>query len=420
MNAHVKPRARGIVGVRADASDPNKVFADLRQAVEAMQEANDKRLTDLEKGMSDVVQDEKVDRINASVTEFEKALNDLNAKISAMQIGGGGDAIGPEAAEHAKAFNTFFRKGPDAGLRELEAKASLNTSSDPDGGYVVPEETESTIDRVLGTVSNVRSVARTMTISAPTYKKLVNMGGANSGWVGEKDSREETSTPNLREIAIEAQEIYANPAATQTLLDDSRIDIAAWIADEVSIEFAEQEGAAFVSGDGNKKPRGFLDYDKVANASHAWGKTGFVTSGKASGFADTAPADALIALYYALKSGYRNNATWMLSDAVVETVRKFKDGQGNYLWAAPAAAGGVPTILNKPVVTDDNMPALGANNFPVAFGDFNRAYLIIDRAGIRVLRDPYTNKPYVMFYTTKRVGGGMTNFEALKLLKIAT
>ncbi|TWG98117.1 HK97 family phage major capsid protein [Ochrobactrum sp. J50] len=196
------------------------------------------------------------------------------------------------------------------------------------------------------------------------------------------------------------------------------------LAEEVAIEFAEQEGAAFAHGDGINKPRGILAYDTVANASHAWGKIGFVASGKADGFvaatASANPADCLIDLYYALKSGYRNGASWLMSDATMNTVRKFKDAEGAYVWAPPSGPAQVATILGKPVHTDDNMPAVAANAFPVAFGDFGRAYLIVDRIGIRVLRDPYTAKPNVLFYTTKRVGGGVVNFEALKLLKVST
>jgi HK97 family phage major capsid protein len=213
--------------------------------------------------------------------------------------------------------------------------------------------------------------------------------------------------------------MYANPMTTQGMLDDGIVDIAAWLADEVNITFAEQEGAATMTGNGVKRPRGLFAYDTVANASYAWGSVGFVVSGGASGFASSAPADALIELYHALKQGYRNNGVFLTSDATLAAMRKFKDGQGNYLWAPPTVADAPSTILGKPVRTDDNCPAVAANAFPVAFGDFKRAYLMVDRQGIRVLRDPYTNKPYVGFYTTKRVGGGIANFEAVKLLKIA-
>lgn len=424
MGIELNPPARGIVGVRADSGNAAKILAELQKTFEDFKVERDKELADIRAGMADVVQTEKVDRINAEITALQKALDETNAMLAAVKVGGVGGTTDPDKAEHAQAFDRFFRRGVDAGLRDLEVKAKLTTQSDPDGGYLVPEETEAGIDRVLGTVSTIRSLARTISISTNTYKKLVNMGGATSGWVGEEQDRPGTATPTLREIAINTGEIYAMPGATQTSLDDARIDLAAWLADEVSIEFAEQEGAAFANGDGINKPRGILAYDKVANASHAWGKIGFVASGKADGFltatASVSPADALIDLYYALKSGYRNGAAWLMSDATMNTVRKFKDAEGAYIWAPPSGAAEVATILGKPVHTDDNMPAVEGDKFPVAFGDFARSYLIVDRIGIRVLRDPFTSKPNVLFYTTKRVGGGIVNFEALKLLKIST
>jgi HK97 family phage major capsid protein len=424
MGIELTPPARGILAVRADSGNATKILAELQKTFEDFKAERDKELADIKAGMADVVQTEKVDRINAEITALQKALDETNAMLAAVKVGGVGGTTDPDKAEHAQAFDRFFRRGVDAGLRDLEVKAKLTTQSDPDGGYLVPEETEAGIDRVLGTVSTIRSLARTISISTNTYKKLVNMGGATSGWVGEEQDRPGTATPTLREIAINTGEIYAMPGATQTSLDDARIDLAAWLADEVSIEFAEQEGAAFANGDGINKPRGILAYDKVANASHVWGKIGFVASGKADGFlaatASVSPADCLIDLYYALKSGYRNGASWLMSDATMNTVRKFKDAEGAYIWAPPSGAAEVATILGKPVYTDDNMPAAEADKFPVAFGDFSRAYLIVDRIGIRVLRDPFTSKPNVLFYTTKRVGGGVVNFEALKLLKIST
>lgn len=427
QHALLNPRARGLVSVRADASEQTKLFAELRTSFEEFKAAREEELKGINAKFDDVVTREKVDRINADITALNTALNEVNAAIAAAVVGpAGGVSHDPDVLAHTTAFNTWFRKGDraiDADMRELEVKAKMTTQSDPDGGYLVPEETEAGIDRVLGTVSTMRSLARVISIGTSTYKKLVNMGGAGAGWVGEEQARPETDTPTLREIAINTAELYANPAITQTALDDARIDIAAWLADEVSIEFAEQEGEAFIIGNGVNKPRGILSYDTVANASYAWGKLGYVASGKAGDFADASAtvskADALVDLYYALKSGYRNGASWLMSDAVMGAVRKFKDAEGNFLWAPPTAAAGVATILGKPVYNDDNMPKVEAGKFPIAFGDFNRGYLIVDRFGVRVLRDPYTNKPFVHFYTTKRVGGGIVNFEAMKLLKIA-
>ncbi|QIG80102.1 phage major capsid protein [Stakelama tenebrarum] len=403
---------------RADATDPKEIVAQIQQAFAAFKETNE---SELKSKVDDTLFGEKMGEINTSITDLTAALEKAQADIAAGKVGGAGDDISAEAREHAGVYNSWFRKGTEPeSMRDLEVKAGLTTQSDPDGGYLVPEQMEDTIDRVLGTVSAIRSISRVVSVSASEYKKLVNMGGAGAGWVDEKDERPETATPILRQITINSGELYANPAATQTMLDDARFDIAQWLADEVSIEFAEAEGAAFVNGNGNKKPRGFLQYDTVANDSYAWGKLGFVKTGAAAAFATEDPTDALLDLYYALRSGYRNGATFVTSDAVMGTIRKFKDGQGNYIWAPPTGVDMPATILGKPVVTDDNMPALGAGNFPVAFGNFQRGYLITDRFGVRTLRDPYTNKPFVHFYSTKRVGGGVSNFEAIKLLKCST
>lgn len=421
----LNPRARGIMAVRADSANAAAILNELKTTFEQFKAAREEELAGINAKFADVVTTEKVDRINADIALLNKALNEANQAIAAAVIGAaGGINHDPDVQEHASAFNKWFRKGVDNGLSDLEVKAKLTTQSDPDGGYLVPEETETTIDRILGTVSVLRSLSRVISISTDTYKKLVSMGGASSGWVGEEDDRPNTDTPTLREIVINVGEIYANPYATQTMLDDGRIDVAAWLGDEVSIDFAEQEGAAFVSGNGKKKPRGILTYENVANANYAWGKIGYIATGQAAAFATASatvsPADCMIDLYYALKSGYRNGASWLMSDAVMGTVRKWKDADGAFIWSPPAAAADVATILQKPVYTDDNMPGVAANTFPVAFGNFNRGYLIADRFGIRVLRDPYTRKPYVQFYTTKRVGGGVVNFEAIKLLKVAT
>ncbi|TQS72750.1 phage major capsid protein [Rhodobacteraceae bacterium] len=415
--AALKPR--GILSVRADASTPAQILSQMQRTFEEFKAEHEKELSDLKKGQQDVVRSEKVERINTELTELSKALDDVNQTMAALQVGGaGGGLADPAKAEHASAFNAWFRKGEraiDADLHDLEVKAALSTTSDPDGGYLVPEQMATEVDRVVGTVSAMRELATVMPIGTDTYKKLVSMGGTGSGWVGEHEGRPETRTPTLRELIFNVKEIYANPAATQKTLDDARIDIAQWLANEVSTEFAEQEGLAFITGDGVAKPRGLLTYDTVPNDDYGWGKLGFIKSGNASSIQS---ADCLIDLYYALKQQYRNGATWLMSDATMGKVRKLKDGDGNYIWRLPEGGAELPTILNKPARTDDHMGKVAAGGVPIAFGNFKRGYLIVDRFGIRVLRDPFTNKPYVHFYTTKGVGGGIQNFEAIKLLKI--
>lgn len=418
----VHARPRGLIGMpRADAGDAKKILAELQQTFEAFKASNEEELKELKKKVEDPVAKERTDRINNDISKLTASLDEVNKIIAALQVGGAGDDLGPDQKAHATAFDKYFRKGVEADLGELQVKAALTTQSDTDGGYLVPAEVDKTIDRVLGAVSVMRQLATVMPIGTNEYKKLVSVGGAGYGWVGEEEARPETATPTLKELIFTVMEIYANPATTRNMLDDGIIDIGAWLADEVNLTFAEQEGAAFINGNGFKKPRGIYGYDTVDNSSYAWGKLGFVKTGAAADFVTGSstvnPADNLLDLLYALKQGYRNNASFLMSDPVMGKVRKFKDGDGNYIWAAPNTTEKVPTIFGKPAYTDDNMQAVGANTFPVAVGDFKRGYLIVDRQGVRVLRDELTRKPYVQFYTTKRVGGGVSNFEAIKLLK---
>lgn len=418
MSKYENLRKRGLVSVRADAADSTKILAELNTTFATFQEANDERIKGVESKFDDVVTNDKVDKINSHLTELQKELNTINIAAAAQKVGSG-QIVDPAKAAHSQGFDGFFRKGVEAGLKDLEIQAKLSTQSDPDGGFVVPSQMEGTIDRVLGTVSALRGLSRVISISAAYYKKIVTTSGATSGWVEEKDARPETGTPQISVLEFPTKELYANPAATQIMLDDASMNIEQWLADEVSIEFAEQEAAAFVGGDGVHKPRGILGYPKVANASYGWGKTGFVVSGGAADFAAAKPDDALYSLQHALKQGYRNNASFLMADSTIEKVRKFKDANNLPLWQPSTQLGQPSLLLGKPIYTDDNMPAVGAGAFSVAFGDFRRGYLIIDRIGIRVLRDRYTNKPNVQFYTTKRVGGGIQNFEAIKLLKIS-
>jgi HK97 family phage major capsid protein len=412
---------------RKDAGDRNQPsVGEIKTAIEGLAKTfeefkavNDRELAEIKKGGADVVTTDEVAKINDEVTRLSQTLRDLQAKGNRPGLGGGDPDVDQAKAEHKTAFESWFRKGRGEGdLREIEQKA-FSTQSDPDGGFLLPEQMEGTIDRVLGTVSVMRNISTVLSIGAPTYKKLVNVGGASSGWVGETESRPETNTPTLRELVFNAMELYANPASTQTALDDAAMDLAAWLANEVNIEFAEQEGEAFISGTGVNQPRGLLSYSAVANSSYSWGSLGYVASGAAGAFAASDPSDKLIDLVHALKTGYRTGARWLMNDLTTATVRKFKDADGNYLWKPGITEGQSDTLLGKPISYDDNMPDIAADSLSIAFGDFRRGYLIVDRQGVRVLRDPFTNKPYVHFYTTKRVGGGIQNFEAVKLMKFS-
>jgi HK97 family phage major capsid protein len=325
---------------------------------------------------------------------------------------------GANAVEHKAAFESYVRCGESAGLRALETKA-LSVGSNPDGGYLVPEEVETVIGERLANISPIRAISSVRTVSGNVYKKPFMTSGPAVGWVGETDAPSTTTSPTLAELSFPAMELYAMPAATATLLEDSAVNIDQWLAAEVEMAFATQEGTAFVNGDGSNKPTGFLHQTIVAESSWMWGKLGYIATGAAGAFDSSAPTDALIDLVYALKAGYRQNGTFVMNRRTQSAIRKLKDDDGQYLWQPPALGGGRSTLMNFPVVEAEDMPDIAANAYALAFGDFARGYLVVDRAGVRVLRDPYSAKPYVLFYTTKRVGGGVQDFDAIKLLKFA-
>jgi HK97 family phage major capsid protein len=397
----------------AASVEVGQAFDEIMTAFEAFRQANDERLKDIEQRMSaDAVTVDKMERIN-------RALDELTLKGRRPQLGADSwDSAPAHRREHKAAFDSYVRKGQTTGLATLEAK-SLSAGSDADGGYLVPEETETEIGRLLSEASPIRSIAGVRQVTAAVYKKPFAITGAQTGWVGETAARPETTAPTLAELQFPAMELYAMPAATQTLLDDAAVSIDQWIAEEVQAAFAEQEGTAFVTGDGTNKPRGFLDYTKVADASWSWGNVGFVATGAAGAFPVSDSSDVLVDLVYTLRAGYRQNANWVMNRKTQAEVRKLKDADGNYLWQPAATADGRASLIGFPVTEAEDMPDIGADAYAIAFGDFRRGYLIVDRLGVRILRDPYSAKPYVLFYTTKRVGGGVQNFEAIKLLKFA-
>jgi HK97 family phage major capsid protein len=393
-------------------------FDEFMHAFETFKSANDERLDQLERRAADAVTGDKVERLNQSVDEQKRALDEMVLASQRPLLGGSHPQTG-DTREHKSAFERYVRKGDSGGLDRFEVKA-LSSQSDPDGGYLVPRETENAIDRVLAKASPMRTIATVRQIGAASFRKPVTTTGADYGWVGESTSRSETNAPSISVVEFPTMELYAMPSATQSLLDDAFINVEQWLAGEVQTTFAEQEGAAFVSGDGINRPRGFLTYTVVADASWAWNKIGYIASGAAGAFASSNPSDALIDLAYAPRQGYRANGTWVMNRKTEAAVRKLKDGQGNYIWQPGTAPGQPATLLGYPVSEAEDMPDIAANSYSIAFGDFGRGYLIVDRVGVRVLRDPYSAKPFVLFYTTKRVGGGVQNFEAIKLMKFAT
>ncbi|RFC68761.1 MULTISPECIES: phage major capsid protein [Mesorhizobium] len=391
-------------------------FGTFMTSFESFKQANDERLAQLEtRSGADVLTTEKVDRISRALDEQKRALDALTMKGLRPGLGGAG-AVQPD--EHKEAFEAYMRSGDDRQIRALDAKA-MSYGSGQDGGYLVPAQTEAEVSKRLADLSPIRSIAAVRQVSAAVLKKPFAVGGPAVGWVAETAARPQTNTPTLAELQFPTMELYAMPAATSALLEDSVVDLDQWIASEVDAAFAAQEGAAFVNGDGTNKPRGLLNYDQVAESAWEWGKVGYIASGAAGAFPASNPSDKLIDLVYALKAGYRQNSSWVMNRKTQALIRKFKDADGNYLWAPPAVAGQRATMLGFPLVEAEDMPDVAANSASIAFGDFSRGYLVVDRTGVRVLRDPYSAKPYVLFYTTKRVGGGVQDFDAIKLMKFA-
>ena len=407
---------------KAFSGDINSAFDDFMRSFEAFKSENNGRIDRLERRSADVLSTEKVDRIGETLDAQKRLLDDLVLKARRPSLST--SAINERAPrshvelEHRAAFDAYVRQGEAAGLKRLEAKA-LSVGSSADGGYLVPQDTEFEIGRRLAEVSPIRAIAGNRQVSTTVYRKPFLITGAAVGWVGETAARAQTDSPTLAELSFPTMELYAMPAATQPLLDDSAVNIDEWLASEIDTAFAEQEGAAFVSGDGTNKPKGFLAYGTVAESSWAWGSLGYVISGAAADFPASNPSDPLLDLVYAVKSGYRQNGRFVMNRRTQSEIRKMKDANGNYLWQPPAQAGGQASLMGFPLVEAEDMPDIGAGNFPIAFGDFRRGYLVVDRMGVRVLRDPYSAKPYVLFYVTKRVGGGVQDFDAIKLLKIA-
>ena len=404
---------------KAVHANDRAMLDELMRGFEAFKQENDRRLELIEKGRShDVVAEEKLERINGFMDEAQTRLNDLLVKNGRpkLETRRADEPIDSNMRLHKKAFELYMRSGETSGLKALEAKA-LSAGSGPDGGYLVTPATENEILRRMSQASPIRTIASVRQISTANFRKAYSTTGPGAGWVAETAAVPTTSSQQIVDMNFPAMELYAMPSATQTLLDDAAVNVEQWIASEVETVFAEQEGAAFVNGDGVTRPLGFHTPAKVAQSSWAWGKLGYVVTGNAGAFATTAPSDALFDLIYALKAGYRQNATFVMNRKTQSVIRKMKTTTGEYLWQPPMIAGGQESLMNFPLVEAEDMPDVAAGSTAIAFGNFERGYLIVDRIGVRVLRDPYSAKPYILYYTTKRVGGGIQDFDAIKFLK---
>lgn len=387
-----------------------KAFDEFMTAFEIFKETNDSRLASLEAGQSnDVLVEEKLARIERTLDAHETHFRSLHRP-----------ALGPVSADGAAreqkaALDRYVRKGDVSLYAELEEKG-MSVGSEADGGYLVPPETESGLLKALADESPIRAISGTLTISTSLYKRPFAVSGAAAGWVGETGERGMTSTPQLAELAYPAMELYASPAATSRLLDDAVVDLESWLKSEITEAFANQEGTAFVSGDGDNKPKGFLAYPTAPAASAAWGSVGTVASGANGDFAAEDSADCLLELVFSLRAKYRKNARFVMNRITQSAIRRLKNADGDYLWQPTMGDGLETRLLGFPIVECEDMSDISPGAKAVAFGDFARGYLVVDRKGVQVLRDPYSAKPYILFYATKRVGGGMADFNAIRLL----
>jgi HK97 family phage major capsid protein len=397
----------------------NVVIDDLGRSFEEFKRLNDERLAQIEKkGVADAALVEKLERVNAAVGE----LSDIKAKLDEVEklagrvvSAGGAEKSDPLKTEyHEKFVSGFLRKGREEGLADLAAKA-MQVSVDSSGGYAVPEEIDKSILNQLVKISRLRDLFTVVNVSTSVYKKLVNVRGTTSGWVGETQSRTETSTPEFKEVQPPMGELYAEPKATQEMLDDAWFDVEAFIVGEIATEFAQEEGWAFLRGSGILQPKGLLAYTTAAtaDATRDYGTFQHIASGS-TGIAD---ADKLIDVVHYTDEIHRAAAVWLANSLTYGTVRKLKDTYGQYLWQPSLQAGTPAQLLGYPCREAPDMPDVASNALAMAFGNFKAAYTIVDRMGTRMLRDPFTSKPWVKFYTTKRVGGGAMNTQAVKFLK---
>ena len=372
---------------------------------------------DLAEASFDIVA--RQDVAEADIAALQSEVIEVKARVDRIAVAAQRPAIGgaPASPEIKGFVDGYLRRG-QLNVPGLELK-SLSGAVPADGGYAVPREIDALIARELTEISPIRAIAQVVQTGTAGYRKLVARGAPASGWVSETAARPETATPTFAEIAPPTGELYANPAASQAMLDDAAFDLESWLASEIAMEFARAEGAAFVSGSGVNRPKGFLQapVSALGDTTRAFGTVQYVGSGNATGFG-AEPDAKLIDLIHSLKAGHRQGASWVMNSTTLAEVRKLKTADGAFLWQPGLVEGQPDRLLGYPVVEAEDMPGIAASQFPIAFGNFRNGYLIAERTATQILRDPFTNKPFVHFYATKRIGGQVLDSAAIKLLKI--
>ncbi len=422
----VPPEALAGVGMVPVAMS-GEVALELKQALDKQAEAwgaftkkNDELLAAKAEGKAVGELQVTVDKINGELTKLNADLVEIAKKANRPVVK---DAKGQELTEdqvaHKQAFGRFLRKGDDDGLTELQKKA-MNGASGPDGGYIVLPEMDTEIIRVVGVVSAIGRLARNVNISTDTYKKVAKKSGMSARRVGPGANGGETVPPQYVDLEFTAHEAEAEPWVFNSTLEDAIVDLEADLAMEAGTAFAELAGVEFAIGSGVGGARGITAYDTVANAQYKWGTIGFIKSGGDGVFAATTPGDAIIDLQHALKSQYRPGAAFVMGDSTLAKVRQMKDGSGNfYLWQPDPMAGFGGRLLGSPVEIDDNMPTMASNSLSMAYGNFQQGYIVVNRSGTVLIRDNITAKGKTKFNFRRRFGGGVQNFEAIKLMKFA-
>ena len=351
--------------------------------------------------------------ITTKLQQTEERMTMLDRKSTTLArppLAGATDAGAP----HQKAFNAYVRSGDDDGLRGLELEGkSLSTSVNSDGGYLVDPQTADQVKSVLNATASIRAIASVVHVEATSYDVLVDHTDVGAGWATEASNVGESDTPQIDRITVQLHELSALPKASQRLLDDSAFDIEGWLASRIADKFSRAEAAAFVNGDGVDKPKGFLDHSAVDNDVWVWGNLGYIPTGVDGEI----NANSIVDLVYALGAQYRANGTFVMNSKTAGIIRKLKDLDGRFLWSDGLAAGEPARLMGYPVLVAEDMPDADTDSFAVAFGDFAAGYTVAERPDLRILRDPFSAKPHVLFYATKRVGGDVSDFAAIKLLK---